>query len=145
MATNTAHLRPFFQASKRFFAKSISESTHDGSSAEMFFADATAAALNLMRPTLLSALRVIPPGVLFDGFRELTEYQANTLAKLAGSGKSVCRNRDIIADYFGRRGFNLVYIHTERTYDGRLHLMRVNYEINLGAKTICLGMNALFG
>ncbi len=39
-------------------------------------ADATAAALNLMRPTLLSALRVIPPGVLFDGFRELTEYQA---------------------------------------------------------------------
>ena len=69
----------------------------------------------------------------------------NALAKLAGSGKSVCRNRDIIADYFGRRGFNLVYIHTERTYDGRLHLMRVNYEINLGAKTICLGMNALFG
>ena len=54
MATNTAHLRPFFQASKRFFAKSISESTHDGSSAEMFFADATAAAASAspMNPLL---------------------------------------------------------------------------------------------
>ena len=58
MATKTAHLRPPFHASKRFLTKSISESTHDGNSAEMFFADATAAAASAspMNPLLFIKL-----------------------------------------------------------------------------------------